>query len=65
MNVWENSKLKKCGNTEKVQDPASDAARTGQSSDGTIYIYVGTVSERQPQNLVSKNTSRSRKAWTL
>jgi len=65
MNVWENSKLKKCENTEKVQDPASDAAHTDRSSGGTIYIYVGTVSERQPRNLASKNTSRSRKAWTL
>ena len=59
MNVWENSKLRKCGNTAKVQDPALDAARMDQLFDGTIYIYVGTVSGKQPRNLVSKNMSRS------
>jgi hypothetical protein len=59
MNVWENSNLKKYGNTEKAQDHALDAALMDQLFDGTIYIYVGTVSERQPQNLGSKNMSRS------
>jgi hypothetical protein len=59
MNVWENSKLRKRENTVKVQDPALDAARMDRSFDGTIYIYVGTVSGRQPRNLVSKNMSRS------
>ena len=59
MNVWENSNLKKYGNTEKAQDHALGAALMGQLFDGTIYIYVGTVSERQPQNLGSKNMSRS------
>ncbi len=50
---------------EKVQDHVSDAALMGQLFDGTIYIYVGTVSERLPQNLGSKNMSRSKKTWTL
>ena len=59
MNVWESSKLRKCGNTVKVQDPALDAARMDLLFDGTIYIYVGTVSGKQPQNLDSKNMSRS------
>lgn len=59
MNVWESSKLRKCGNTVKVQDPALDAAHMDPLFDGTIYIYVGTVSERQPQNLGSRNMSRS------
>jgi hypothetical protein len=27
-----------------------DVARMDQSSDVTIYIYVGTVLEKQPQN---------------
>ncbi len=65
MNVWENSKLRKHGNTARVHDHASDAARTGRSFDGTIYIYAGTVSGRQPPNSASKNMSRSRKEWTL
>ena len=65
MNVWENSKLRKCGNTEKAQDPALDAARMDRLFDGTIYIYVGTVSGKQPRNLDSRNMSRSRKIWTL
>jgi hypothetical protein len=43
----------------KAQDPALGAALMGQLFDGTIYIYVGTVSERQPQNLGSRNMSRS------
>jgi hypothetical protein len=64
MNVWENSKLEKHGNTGKVHDHALDVARTGLSSDGTIYIYAGTVSGKQPRNLASKNMSRSRKSWT-
>ena len=59
MNVWENSKLRKNENTAKVPDHASDAARMDQSSDGTIYIYVDTVSGKQPRNLASKNMSRS------
>jgi hypothetical protein len=59
MNVWENSKSRKCENTVKVQDLALDAARMDQSFDGTIYIYVGIVSGKQPRNLVSKNMSRS------
>jgi hypothetical protein len=50
MNVWENSKSRKCENTVKVQDPALDAARMVQLFDGTIYIYVGTVSGKQPRN---------------
>ena len=29
--------------------------------DGTIYIYVGTVSGKQPRNLDSRNMSRSKK----
>jgi hypothetical protein len=65
MNVWENSKLRKRGSTARVHDHASDAARMGQSSGGTIYIYAGTVSGKQPRNLASKNMSRSRKEWTL
>ena len=44
---------------EKAQDHALDAALMGQLFDGTIYIYVGTVSGKQPQNLGSKNMSRS------
>ena len=43
----------------KVHDHASDVALMDQLFDGTIYIYVGTVSGRQPQNLDSKNMSRS------
>lgn len=43
----------------KAQDRASGAARMGQLFDGTIYVYAGTVSERQPQNLGLKNMSRS------
>jgi len=61
MNVWENSKLRRCENTEKVQDLALDAARMDQLFDGTIYIYAGTVSGKQPRNSASKNMSRSRK----
>ena len=59
MNVWESSKLGKCGNTAKVQDHVLDAAHMDLSFDGTIYIYVGTVSEKQPRNLDSRNMSRS------
>jgi hypothetical protein len=59
MNVWESSKLRKCGNTAKVQDPVLDAAHMDRLFDGTIYIYVGTVSGKQPQNLDSRNMSRS------
>ena len=59
MNVWENNKLRKYENTAKVHDHALDAARMDQLFDGTIYIYVGTVSEKQPRNLGSKNMSRS------
>jgi hypothetical protein len=41
----------------KGQDLASDAVLTGQSSDVTIYIYVGTVLGRQRPSWVSKNMS--------
>jgi hypothetical protein len=59
MNVWESNKSKKFENTVKVPDHASDAGPMDQLFDGTIYIYVGTASGKQPQNLVSKNMSRS------
>jgi len=59
MNIWENSKLRKNANMGKVLGHASDAALMGQLFDGTIYIYVDTVSGKQPQNLDSKNMSRS------
>jgi len=50
VNVWENSKQRKNENTEKVHDPALDAVHMDQSSDVTIYIYVGNVLEKQHQN---------------
>ena len=50
MNVWENSKLRKYENTAKVHAHVLDAVRMDQLFDVTIYIYVGTVLERQPQN---------------
>lgn len=66
MNEWENSNLRKNVNSVKDPDHASDAARMDPLFDGTIYICVGTVSERLPQNLGSKNMSRSKKGkWTL
>jgi hypothetical protein len=43
----------------KVLGHVSDVDLMGQLFDVTIYIYVGTVLERQPQNLGSKNMSRS------
>ena len=43
----------------KVHGHVYDVALMGQLFDGTIYIYVGTVSGKQPQNLDSKNMSRS------
>jgi methionine salvage enolase-phosphatase E1 len=50
VNVWENSKLKKNENTAKVHDHALDAVHMDQSSDVTIYIYVGNVLEKQRRN---------------
>jgi hypothetical protein len=50
VNLWENSKLRKNENTEKVHDPALDAVHMGQSSEVTIYIYVGNVLEKQRRN---------------
>ncbi len=44
---------------EKVRVHVSDVVRTARLFDVTIYIYAGTVSERLPQNLGSKNMSRS------
>jgi hypothetical protein len=43
----------------KAQGHASDVDLLVQLFGVTIYIYVGTVLERQPQNLGSKNMSRS------
>jgi hypothetical protein len=59
MNVWESSRLRKCENTAKVHVHVSGVARMVQLFDDIIYIYAGTVSERQPQNLGLKNMSRS------
>ena len=50
MNVWEKSKLRKYENTVKVHAHVLDVAHMDQSSDVTIYIYVGTALEKQPQN---------------
>ena len=44
---------------EKDQDHASDVAHMDRLFDDTIYIYVGTVSEKPHPNLGSKNMSRS------
>jgi len=59
MNAWGSSKLRKCENSGRDQDPAPDAARMDLLSDVIICIYAGTASEKQPQNLVSKSMSRS------
>jgi hypothetical protein len=43
----------------KDRDHVYDVALMAQLFDDTIYIYVDTVSEKQPQNLGLKNMSRS------
>jgi hypothetical protein len=58
--VHRNQKRKE--NTEKVRDLVADADPTGQSSDVTIYIYAGTVLERLPRSLGSRNMNNRGKA---
>jgi hypothetical protein len=50
VNVWENSKSEKNENTAKVHVHVKDAVHMVLSSDVIIYIYVGTVLEKLPQN---------------
>ena len=44
---------------QRITTMCTDAELMVQLFDGTIYIYVGTVSEKQPPNLGLKNMSRS------
>jgi hypothetical protein len=49
----------------KAQGLVLDVVLTGQLSDVTIYIYVGTVLGRQRRSLGSRNMSRDAERWTL
>jgi len=50
VNLWEKNKLRKYENMAKVHAHVLDVVLMDPLSDVTIYIYVGPVLEKQPQN---------------